>query len=40
MLAATSMLFITIIALVELLVKEIQKHYVTLPGVLKAIIGG
>lgn len=39
MLAATSMLFITIIALVELLVKEIQSHYANLADMLKAILG-
>jgi type III secretion protein T len=40
MLAATSVLFITIIALVELLVKEIQKHSENLTDILKAILGG
>jgi type III secretion protein T len=40
MLAAIAMLFITIIALVELLVKEIYTHSDNLTDILKAIIGG
>jgi type III secretion protein T len=39
MLAATSMLFITIIALVELLVKEIRNHSMNMADILQAILG-